>query len=783
MSRDVTAMGPVMPVVPLMPVVKSNYTYNAALPRNGVDTAFWAGEQFPWNYYMSFRSANAGELEVQVPHNDGNGYDTVARLSKPTGEQTIINGESHYYVSEYERFLVTPNLPQLSFINAAGNHEYVAMRTPANFKDMATGVINDFEIASVNQAGSEITVHGKEYTWGEPSETQPGIYAMGAKRVGLDRFSRDELTGDTNHGQSWKKQTYAYGFIIVKIPGKPNQKVRYDSVNDGATTDPTAGNATTRTLHLLDALTDWPSAGDNMQLLRHMPYISAMDTTQYTFSQHGGASHFRVKIPDHKRQFFAMFDWSQYIEVPAKGALTAVQFAERDKSAEADKIEYLSGPSRRFHNLHSPTGGMLNAAALENRTPVISHPEWTKNTQQQHQIQVPVGDPQNIVYGDQWVEIWTYHWLEGNPAGKPANSYEWYGKCPDGVFRRLGGCICPDHWADGILDPKQIFINNATYGNFARSMDFIFDVGGGSALDTDQWSIEIDFFDVYQLPNQIAGGMGVPARNGTYPNGFAPSPATTTDVSGTGMGVVNADATGFVTGTSTVQDFDNTVRVVLDEIPIIHSRAGSRHPLSHTITRNTLGYGINVVYYTSIPGASIENDELVFSANLSGDFVDDVWLEYTEASGPGTAPIVGGAVVVTPDDNTVPDPDDSGDGGLGDGGDGGTSNFSITVTSTGPTVVATTNLPEGRQGRISLANHPDLILTGTVTNGTITITGIPDEYDGVPLRIFATAGADFNEAEATGGQFVYTKTIPPLSFEVEVSGSGVQPLSFEVEVS
>lgn len=778
--RTIFALGPEAPTVPLLQTFDSNFTYDAGDPQGGLDKDLWR-EAFPWHYSGRY-GAPSGPNDLPVTLTKDDGSTTPGRLvPHATGDQIIINRESQYYIREFERSLVSPEVPPCAYINASNNLVLHARRTPANFEDYALGNLDAYDVVSFDVSAKTITVHGRIYDRTQRSDGNE--YAKGKYR-GFARFLRDELTGDPNLDTSWKKKQHAYAWIVLKVSGKADKWLRYDSIDEAATDPPeAAGGTTTHVLHILDTLnaSDFPSGtwntGDvKIQLKRRMTYVSAMLTTQGTWCQKFHMFEIRMKIPEHVRQFFAIFDWSNYVEAWSDGTNPALSFTSEAKSAEADKIENPGGASlaRRFHNLWAPYGGMQNYAANNNLQPILSHPEWDVSDSQQHQSSSDGMGPHDSPYSDTWITLRTYWWGQNN-VGKPVNSYEWYLQSPvDSKFRRIAGALCPPHWNDGVLDHKQLFVNLGTYSDFNRTMDFIFDADGVSTVDTDDFFVEIDYIHGFQFVGEQAGGASAPNRAGQYPNGLLPTPNDVTGNTGTGIVQAGGTAGGGDTGTTGTPAFDASVTVALDTPAYLYARSGNRYPLKSRIIKNTEGYGIGVTYGTNIPGASIEGSELVFGSNVDGDYLDGLWLEYFEVSGPGTAPTVGGTVV-EPDDPTVPpDPDDPGSGVGDPGGGDGTPTYSISVTNPGPIVEGTTDVPEGRVVFVQLTGESR---TGTVVAGsplnTFTITNIPASYDGQNLRAYVTSGPPDNVV-ADGGYFVFRAADTMRISSIVVSGGGTQ---------
>lgn len=534
MGRYVTQFGPAAPDVPMFKTLEVDTTYKPSEPYGGLPTEMFRFDAYPWLWRSSVDD-NATEdpsvgRYVSTLQQAHLGKTKIKTVPAESDSQLVINRESQYYVRRHEQQDPANNLPELVYTGSDNAIHFRTIRTPVEFQEKALGNLDSFEIVSINTSALEIRVKGGVYDRKEPSDD--GAYDTG-KYIGMEKFLRDTLDSDSGNelNLSWQLQKYAYGHAKF-LEG--NQRVTYDRIIDENAIDPpeSSGATTYHRIRLRTPPTSWPSVGSRIQLYRHLPFCSGMLTTTQTFSQKYWMIECETELSDSLYQFFAVFGWNHYMETT-----DGISFPEAEKSGEIDVLENPAADIRwRFHNAHAPTGGQLNMAVNEGRTPVIDNPEWDENYKQQHQLASSFGPN----YGNR-VTFRQYWWPEDNEYGKPGNSLEWYIKDTDGVFKRVGGCLAPSFWANGIIDEKQIFINAAAYGDFTRGLNFSYGGGPTSAPKTTDFVSKVYKFEVYQFAYQRAGGSGIPTSSGTYPLGLGPTPG---DISGgSGAGIVSADAT------------------------------------------------------------------------------------------------------------------------------------------------------------------------------------------------------------------------------------------------
>lgn len=536
MGRYVTSFGPEAPDVPMFKTLEVDTTYKASEPYGGLPTDLFKYDAYPWLWRSSMDSAATEDASVgryvSTLQQEHNGQTRMKTVPAESDSQLVINRESQYYVRRHEQQDPANNLPELVYIGSDNAIHFRTIRTPVEFQEKALGNLDSFEIASINQSALEIRVKGGVYDRKEPSDD--GVYGVG-KYIGLEGFLRDTLDSDTGPilNLSWQFKRYAYGHAKL-VSG--SQRVTYDRIIDENAIDPpgSSGETTYHRIRLTRAPASWPAVGSRIQLYRHLPFCSGMLTTTQTFSQKYWMLECETELSDSFYQFFAIFGWNHYMETT-----DGISFQEADKSGEIDVLENPAADIRwRFHNAHAPTGGQYDMATNEGRERVIydDKPEWDNNYSQQHQLASTLGPN----YGNR-VTFRQYWWPENNDYGKPGNSLEWYIKDTDGEFKRVGGCLAPSFWNNGVIDEKQLFLNAAAYGDFMRGLNYVYGGGATSAPKTEDFVSKVYKLEVYQFAHERAGGSGIPTASGTYPLGLAQTPG---DVSGgSGAGYVNEDAT------------------------------------------------------------------------------------------------------------------------------------------------------------------------------------------------------------------------------------------------
>lgn len=592
MSRSINEadMGAAPPVVSVIPTFDANFgeaNWRERMP----------GEGFPWNYEFREGVADpaAGEIAVEMPATSG-GWASAKMIPVYPPTKLSINNESQYYVNNFQLDDVSPAIEDPLTVLGDGSLRMRAYRTPAQFADTAITTMDAYSITAVDQGAGTVTVKGRSYEVKEPTIISSRYDMVGGPYAntyftGVNRFMRDDLTGDTVHW-AHKREAHAYGLIRIKganlsgvtggftIPGTTDRLFKYDQIDDNITAtggaavgdDPVGKTADTRhRIHLVpgEISAGWISADPNtstygLTMIRRQPYVSAVRTTQGAFSQKFGVWETWVDLDDHKRQFWACFLWGNYLRVQGKSGFKDVDYGDRESNAtEIDVMEApgagagAAGRYRRFHNIHGAQPqtanrvSMLNHAESSGRTPVMpSHlPEWDEAYKQQHQIVNQPGDPHWLDYTEK-MGIRLYWWAPGNPYGKPGNSVEWYVCGTDEQWFFTGGALSPTWTDDGYMDAKQIFLNNAVWSDFNRSMQHRYNTSGGSANDGDTIDDIVYSLRCYQFVGQTAGGAGFPDENGKYSRGFLPTPFDTTG--GSGTGVVSSSNAGTLENDGTV---------------------------------------------------------------------------------------------------------------------------------------------------------------------------------------------------------------------------------------
>jgi len=519
MPRTISEFGPEPPEInDLTQTLGLDFTHDSSKEYGGLDTELFKLDAYPW-LWLAEPDANATEdvsvgryvLDMQVPHS---GTTKLKVQPAEVGTQLIINRESQYYVRRHEQRDPANNIPPLVYHGEDDALHIRTIRTPVEFEDKALGNMDAYEIVSINQATRVVRVRGLRYDRKEPSDD--GSYSADTFYMGVNRFLRDTLNSDTGPdlNLSWQFKKYDYAHAKFEQTG---ERVTYDQIVDETTPDPVANNQTTfHNIRLQNAPAQWPDVGSQIKLFRRMPFCSGMVTTNSTFAQKYFMVEYETELSESFWQFFAIFGWSNYIET-----INGINFSTSNKDAEIDLIENPSGDRRwRFHNAHAPQNPNLNMAVNEGRTPVMGNPEWDNNNNQQHQLteQLAADYTGRVTFRFYW-------WPENNSYGKPGNSLEWYLQDTDGKFKRIGGCLAPAAWNNGIIDHKQFFFNGGAYGDFIRGLNFVYGGGPTSAPKIDDFVSKIYKFDVYQFPGEELGGAGIPNVNGGYPNGLQTVPS------------------------------------------------------------------------------------------------------------------------------------------------------------------------------------------------------------------------------------------------------------------
>jgi len=453
--------------------------------------------------------------------------------------QTIINEEQQYYLQDIDLAADSRLIDPLRVEN--GILKIDCIRTPDFYEDHALGVIDSYDVVSIVNSNS-FRVRGRGYFDRNlaAATTRPGSSentfilngSAGGNFVGVNNYLRDNVNGDDPGTPGVNSDFYKKEYDYVFIRLQNGTTTRYISIENNRV--PRGTSATVPNVDVLITLQagqPMPQLGESITLLRRMPYVSGMLSTRGALngSQMYGSWHMRVKLPDGKGAFGAVWSWPSYtVEEDA-------MFGPEQKDVEIDFIEQLGHTDIQYHNAHQPQVGLADFFSSNDRIfnsnntdgmglPDVSNPnnisglrgtiegqfsrqtlegpEWSGNTIQQHQVRLREGQ---LDFAREWQEvIWDWY---------PDNTCVWFVKVGD-VFREIAHANMSPTANDGDIDPRLIFINNAFDSQFNRTQE-VNDAPNRPIRDRtpEPWTIELDFIRVYNWTGSNDGG-GNPGTGG-----------------------------------------------------------------------------------------------------------------------------------------------------------------------------------------------------------------------------------------------------------------------------
>jgi len=568
-----THVGPPPPDIPgLLPTFDSDFSRGESVLTEGQ----WPLRGYPWLYNAKGgTSPNPGTVPTEL-RDDNGGWSAVAQIPIGIGAQTVINSEGQYYCRDYE--LTEFGEPPLTRV-VDGVLQVEARRTPDSMLDRARCDFGfNFRSQNVDEAARTFQVKGERYKPKVPSSN--GHYLWDREHVGVERYLRDELIGDTELFQETKYRQYPYTWVRLHSDvGGIYRYVRIDQIIDpSGDNDPIAAYDASgwidpvamHTLRIMDGeLTpaEWEffRQGATIKMVRHLPWISQMLDTGGGFSQRFGMWEFDMQLPDHRDNFVALWGWANAREMFNVPGFPTHNFAQRwGNATEVDYTEWPGGGAvyNKHHNMHAArltenrdgefdvfdavlpkdaNGNytMEDYAAFNGLDPVVAHPEWARSVQHGTQIAVPIGGEGYVDYGQRHTLRVYHHGPNAADYGKIPNTVEWYTKqgAADGPgeFRRVAGCHAPPWWADDPGAPKRLFVNMAVLGDFVTNSRHSYTKGQGSTLTGDSMMLQLWSAKCYQMPGLEAGGGGFPDETGYHSRGMLPTPNDPTGNSGSGI--------------------------------------------------------------------------------------------------------------------------------------------------------------------------------------------------------------------------------------------------------
>lgn len=462
---------------------------------DGLNRDIWVDDGFFWHYQN---------------HTAAGAY-----IPQPSGQQTIINGEEQYYLKRHEITGSVSHWPNNEPWFIRGNSlvlSAVPLSDAPQYNDIAWGVVQGYVV--IRSTSNTVTVAGRSYY----DRRVPG------SRWGVDRYLTD------NHSLRIVSNNDVYDVTSIS--------------NDTVDPDGTSG-PTEHTITISGTFSTQPNQSQSVNVLRQQKYVSGCITPRGMFQQKYGTFKIRCKLPKGQGTFAA-----PWLYVPFFGFAGTENIDEDDKRLEVDFIEALGHATDiAYHNLHSPglnlDGFFSSNTALDHSNATPSTAGWTGQEIQQHQVLI---DPAHADYYDAGAEFIDYQ-FEWYP---PADKNNPYG--PSSVPGKIGNTcelyVKRDAWST----PRRVYQSYMSPVSFNDVLDHLmpqFNMAMESNFNYDQeindasyprltgttaapWEFEIETFEVFQWPGEVAGGAGIHDAQGKYPQGFTPTPGDDTNNSGGG---------------------------------------------------------------------------------------------------------------------------------------------------------------------------------------------------------------------------------------------------------
>ena len=459
----------------------------------------------------------------------------------------MINDEHQYYVRDID-LEEEEGLENPISINAAGNLEIRAYRTPQFFEDKALGIIDGFTVTGVDTNARSFVVEGANYydlrldrlaeTMKNGTTRTTFNINEGRSMLGANHYLRDNVGNDPAlaEGTIFAKKRFPYGFVRFD-----NANHRYVDIDDSERLS--GGNFEGRSAPVVITMAEGeplPSVGSNVLLLRRLPFVSGMLSTRGEYNQKFGSWHVRLKVPGGRGSFAAAWCWPDYSKEQDRDKELGLE--KKDKDIEIDFVEQLGHTDIQYHNAHHPGFDMLNYVqeqdgmqpifTRENRiggnlpsSPTASTrsglrgsgggnsdgslfgPEWDAKYIQQHQVILREKQDQ-IDFANTWQEV-IWDWYEDNTCA-------WFVKVgntgDDGEdFREAAHMHMAPLANDGTIDSRVVFLNNAVDSKFNREQEW-FD-RRRTPFDTEpreEYVLEVDFVRGYLWGDDTgsSGGNG-----------------------------------------------------------------------------------------------------------------------------------------------------------------------------------------------------------------------------------------------------------------------------------
>lgn len=498
MSREINSLGEELPDLERFLTIDTGdwSTFDEMFPQRG----------FPWQY---------------------RGVDPTSWVPQESGQQTTQNEEQQYYIKQHELLSASSAAPQWVdgkpwHVNDDDNLILRAIRTPEAYKNIAYVVLNGYEV--VSSTNNEIRVKGQGYY----------DRASQAGRVGINKHERGLYTGEPLRVKVGNTVFDVANIIDEWGPNDPTQAELQ------AGTDPNDSTqwVTYHRIQVVGTISQQPSAGNYVNVLRPTEWLSGIFTSQFTFGQKYGRFSMRVKFPVGIGAFAAVWSWAMYLEWQSN------QFRTGDKGPEVDFGECLGhAPDIWYHNAHQPDPylgkmatrpdgstyrtmkGYVQDKGLSPLHP--TEPGWTGDQIQQHQVLIDPSSPDYINGATEFITIVWDNYVDNTAA--------WFVKGDNWQTPRMvSNMHMSPNTFNGILDERMWICNNAVKGSFNYEQERN-DANYPRLNNTtpDIYDFEIDYLRCEQWTGRPAGGSGINDLLGKYPNGMGPVPGFNGATTGT----------------------------------------------------------------------------------------------------------------------------------------------------------------------------------------------------------------------------------------------------------